>query len=77
MWCFTTQCSQITCSSVRHQVENVTRCGVDVEADVHVASGQVDDEVRVVIHWVRNTELVTHRELFTFNTAAGRLVMII
>lgn len=30
--------------------------GVDVEADVHVASGQVDDEVGVVIHWVRNTE---------------------
>lgn len=38
----------------------MTGFGVDVEADVRVASPQVDDEVRVVIHWVRNTELVTH-----------------
>ena len=52
-----------TCSAVRHQVENVTGFGVDVEADVRVASPQVDDEVRVVIHWVRNTQLVTHPEL--------------
>lgn len=59
-----------TCSTVRHQVENVTRFGVDVEADVHVTSGQVDDEVRVVVHWVRNTELVTHGVPFTCNTAA-------
>lgn len=43
-----------TCSAVRNQVEDVARFGVDVEADVHVASGQVDDEVRVVIHWRRN-----------------------
>lgn len=55
----------------------MTRFGVDVEADVHVASGQVDDEVGVVIHWVRNTELVTHEVLFTFNTAAGRVSMIL
>lgn len=48
-----------TCSAVRHQVEDVTGFGVDVEADVHVAPGQVDDEVGVVIHWMRNTELVT------------------
>lgn len=27
--------------------------GVDVKTDVHVASRQVDDEVRVVIHWRR------------------------
>ena len=43
-----------TCSAVRHQVEDVSRAGVDVEADVHVASGQVYDEVRVVIHWRRS-----------------------
>lgn len=42
-----------TCSAVRNQVEDVAWFGVDVEADVHVASGQVDDEVRVVIHWRR------------------------
>lgn len=42
-----------TCSRVRHQVEDMSRLGVDVEADVHVASRQVDDEVRVVIHWRR------------------------
>lgn len=35
----------------------MARFGVDVEADVHVASGQVDDEVRVVVDWGRNTEL--------------------
>lgn len=40
-----------TCSRVRHQVEDVSRPGVDVEADVHVAGRQVDDEVRVVIHY--------------------------
>lgn len=39
-----------TCPPVRHQVQNVTRFGVDVKADVHVASVQVDDEVGVVIH---------------------------
>lgn len=43
-----------TCSAVRNQVEDVARFGVNVEADVHVASGQVDNEVRVVIHWSRN-----------------------
>lgn len=49
-----------TCPRVRHQVQNVTRFGVDVKADVHVVSVQVDDEVGVVIHWGRNTRLVTH-----------------
>lgn len=49
----------------------MTGFGVDVEADVCVASPQVDDEVRVVIHWVRNTELVTHPALTTFNAAAA------
>lgn len=67
------QCN--TCSSVRHKIEDVTKFGVDVEADVHVTCRQVDDEVRVVIHWMRNTEL--HRVSFTFNTAAGRLFMIL
>lgn len=47
-----------TCSAVRNQVENVARFGVNVEADVRVASGQVDDEVGVVIHWVGNSEMV-------------------
>lgn len=42
-----------TCSWVRHQVEDMSRLGVDIKADVHVASRQVDDEVRVVIHWRR------------------------
>lgn len=37
----------------------MTGFGVNVEADVHVTSGQMDDEVRVVIHWKRCTELVT------------------
>lgn len=46
-----------TCRAVGNQVEDVARFGVDVEADVHVASGQVDDEVRVVIHWGRNRTL--------------------
>lgn len=39
-----------TCSRVRHQVEDVSRLGVDVEADVHVASGEVHDEVGIVVH---------------------------
>lgn len=42
-----------TCPGVRHQVQDVSRLGVDVKADVHVASRQVDDEVGVVIHWRR------------------------
>lgn len=42
-----------TCPAVRDQAEDVARFGVDVEADVHVASGQVDDEVGVVIDWRR------------------------
>lgn len=50
----------LTCSTVGHQVEDVPGLGVDVEADVHLVPGQVDDEVRVVLHWRRGTELVTH-----------------
>lgn len=36
----------------------MTGFGVDVEADVCVTSGQVDDEVGVVVHCMRNTESV-------------------
>lgn len=39
-----------TCSTVGHQVEDVSRFGVNVETDVHVVLGQVDNEVRVVLH---------------------------
>lgn len=46
----------------------MTRFGVDVEADVQVAGGQVDDEVRVVVHWGRQTALVMS------DTAAGRVL---
>lgn len=55
----------------------MTGFGVNVEADVHVTSGQMDDEVRVVIHWKRCTELVTHCVVFTGNTAAGKVLMML
>lgn len=55
----------------------MTGFGVNVEADVHVTSGQMDDEVRVVIHWKRCTELVTHYVVFTRNTAAGKVLMML
>lgn len=55
----------------------MTGFGVNVEADVHVTSGQMDDEVRVIIHWKRCTELVTHYVVFTGNTAAGKVLMML
>lgn len=36
----------------------MTRFRVDVEADVHVTLGQVNDEVWVVVHWMRKTDFV-------------------
>ena len=39
-----------TCSRVRHQVEDVARFRVDVEAHIHVPLRQMDYEVRVIVH---------------------------
>lgn len=41
----------------------MARFGVDVEADVHVASRQADDEVRVSVHWMTNKDS-EHGNLF-------------
>ena len=41
---------QGTCSGVRDQVQDVSGVRVDVEADVHLGPGEVDDEVWVVLH---------------------------
>lgn len=40
----------ITCPRVRHQVEDLARLRVDVEAHVHVPLGQVNDKVRIIVH---------------------------
>ena len=39
-----------TCAGVGDQVQDVSGFRVDVEADVHLGPGQVDDEVGVVLH---------------------------